>query len=96
MRTSPTDRGYALIKEEEDGTSTVVVAGSVSADGQPAEVSAIHTGVSQVSISTEVPMAEHNLVRWALRIVEVFDDGDGVLHILGPWAHQRPLDAQAN
>ncbi len=92
MRGSPTDRGYVVIDSKPGGTSTVFVAASVSKNGRPSEVSAIHTDVSTLAIGSEVQLASGAARRWSSRIVDVFDDGRGTVHIQGPWQHARSLD----
>lgn len=88
----PTNRGYVVIQQEAGGTSTVFVAGSISSAGRPAEVSAVHTGVARLVVGSEVALAGKQAHRWSRRLVDVFDDGQGAVHIQGPWAHARSLD----
>ncbi len=95
MRGSPTDRGYVVIQDEPDGSSTVFVAGSLSHQGRPTEVSAIHTGVARLVVGKEVALSHASNRRWSSRIVDVFDDGNGAVHIQGPWARARSLDRYA-
>lgn len=95
MSGSPTDRGYVVIQDEPDGSSTVFVAGALSHEGRPVEVSAIHTGVSNLVVGREVALTKGNSRRWSSRIVDVFDDGYGSVHIQGPWSRARSLDRYA-
>lgn len=92
MKGSPTDRGYVVIDSTSGGKSTVFVAASVSKTGRPTEVSAVHTDVSNLAIGSEVQLAAAASRQWSDRIVDVFDDGRGTVHIQGPWKHARSLD----
>ncbi|MDQ2956125.1 MAG: hypothetical protein M3Y42_04060 [Actinomycetota bacterium] len=92
MRSSPTDRGYAVIHDNPDGSSTVYIAAAVTRAGQPEQVSAIHTDVAHVVLGSEVALLTAGNRRWSSRIVDVFDDGQGSVHVQGPWSKTRSLD----
>jgi hypothetical protein len=75
-----TDRGYALIKRETDGTSTVAVGTGVQ-DGQLVGIFAQHVHVSSVAIGPEVRFSTDGAVSVSTVPVDVFRPDGAPLQI---------------
>jgi exoribonuclease II len=73
----PTDRGYAVIIRNQDGTSTVMVATGIE-NKQPVGVFAKHVGVTAVSIDPAVKLVRTASHQFTTQIVEVFPGGGAV------------------
>jgi hypothetical protein len=67
----PTDRGYAVISRNADGTSTVKV-GTAIVHGQPKGVYAKYANVRSVEIDPAVHLARTAHYRYTTSVVEVF------------------------
>lgn len=74
----PTDRGYAVIATNEDGTVTVQVATGIE-KGRPVGVYAKHVNAPAVRVDPAVRLAGTGTHRFTTQVVEVFSSGDAVL-----------------
>jgi hypothetical protein len=79
---SPRDRGFAVISNNDDGTMTVAVCSAIS-NGQPTGVYARHVGVSNVRVGVDVRLVPAGPQRYTDSVVEVYL-GDGVVHVSAP------------
>ena len=77
---TPTDRGYAFVTTDRDGTTTVSVAANI-ADGSPVGVYAEHVGATGVRVEPDIRLIERDGSRFIAEAVEVFGDDDGIVHI---------------
>jgi hypothetical protein len=90
-RATPTDRGYAFIGANGDGTSNVYVAAAVSAAGRPEDILAVHFDRSSVALDPGLTMVAAGPMRRTTEITHVSSDSDGVVHIRGRRAGLGPL-----
>jgi len=67
----PTDRGYAVIIRNQDGTTTVMVCTGIE-NKQPVGVFAKHVAASKVSIDPNVKLVRTASHGFTTQIVEVF------------------------
>lgn len=74
----PTDRGYAVITEHEDGTSTVEIATGFDR-GSPTGVYARHVGVSAIRVDPGVHLSGSAGRRVSRQVVEVLPAGGAIL-----------------
>ena len=81
---TPTDRGYAVVLDNNDGTTTVMVCTALK-NGSPVGTYARHVGVPTVHIDQGVAFRHTAAHRYTTEIVEVFGDNHGV-HIQQPKA----------
>jgi hypothetical protein len=75
--TIASDRGYAVITANEDGTSTVLVSTSIE-DGTPIGVFAKHVLAPSVRIDPGVKLVRRNGSRYTRDVVEVTRGGGEV------------------
>ena len=83
---TPTDRGYAVVQDNKDGTATVLVCTGLK-NGNPVGTYARHTEVPTVHIDQAVAFRGASAHRYTTEIVEVFGDDSGV-HIQVPKSGQ--------
>jgi hypothetical protein len=99
---TPTDRGYAFIGANDDGTSNIYVAVGVTAAGRPEDVIAVHYRRSSVALDPQLTMVSAGPMRRTTEITHVNADADGVVHIrgrrtgLGPLFARNGLDASTS
>jgi len=74
----PTDRGYAAIAANEDGTMTVQIFTGFE-NGRPVGVYAKHVRAPAVKIDPAIRLAGTGLYQFTTQVVEVFGDGDAVI-----------------
>jgi hypothetical protein len=79
-RPTPTDRGYAFIGANGDGTSNVYVAIGVAED-RPEDVIAVHYNRPTIKIDPRVRTIPAGSMRRTTEISHVFADAEGVVHI---------------
>lgn len=82
--TSPTDRGNVVVRNEPDGSKTVMVCAGFQA-GQPVDVFAIHSHVAAVQIHDGIsvgPLPGGAYDGYTEGIAQVYRDDDGVVHVL--------------
>ena len=72
-----TDRGYAIISSDSQGTVTVAVCTSL-ADGRPADVFAKHVGPPKITIDPAVQIIQAASARRTAQVVEVSKGGGPV------------------
>lgn len=85
----PTDRGYAVIIRNQDGTFTVMVATGIE-NKQPVGVYAKHVGVTAVSVDPAVKIVRTASHRFTTQVVEVFP-ADGAVQVRAPQQTRRAL-----
>jgi hypothetical protein len=78
----PTDRGYAALKQREDGTTTVMVSTGVKG-GELTNVFAKHVGVDNVRVGPGIRLLQGSGFRYTDQVVEVVPGG-GAIHIRIP------------
>lgn len=78
----PTDRGYAALKQREDGTLVVMVSTGVKG-GELTNVFAKHVGVDNVRVGPGVRLLQGSGFRYTDQVVEVVP-GDGAISIRIP------------
>jgi hypothetical protein len=78
----PTDRGYAVISSNDDGTQTVKIATGIE-NGQPVGIYAQHVRASAVRIDPAVRWIRSASHQYTAKVVEVFT-GDGAVIIRAP------------
>jgi hypothetical protein len=89
-RKTPTDRGYAFIGSNGDGTSNVYVAIGVAGD-QPEDVIAVHYNRQTIDLDPRVRTVPAGSMRRTTEISHVFADTKGVVHILKRHTGLGPL-----
>jgi hypothetical protein len=92
-RGTPTDRGYAFIGANDDGTSNIYVAAGVTATGNPEDIIAVHYRRSSIALDHRLTMVAAGPMRRTTEITHVNTDADGVVHIRGHRAGLAPLIA---
>ena len=85
----PTDRGFAVLREHGDGSTTVEVCAAINA-GQPVSVHARHARQAAVSVDPAVHLVDAGTFRYTTGVVEVFGDG-GTISVRNPVGSLRPL-----
>jgi hypothetical protein len=93
-RGTPTDRGYAFIGANDDGTSNVYVSAGVTAAGSPEDIIAVHYSRSSIALDPRLTMVAAGPMRRTTEITHVNADTDGVVHIRGRRAGLGPLFAR--
>lgn len=83
----PTDRGYAVIIRNQDGTFTVMVATGIEKK-LPVGVYAKHVGVTAVSIDPAVKIVRTATHQFTTQVVEVFP-ADGSVQVRAPQRKTR-------
>jgi hypothetical protein len=83
----PTDRGIVAVRQEGDGTVTVLVCTEIHGD-RPAGVYARHAGMPADKVHVDVPLRGPGLMRHTAGVAEVVWDPNGDLHI-------RPIPVEA-
>lgn len=70
---TPTDRGYAFIGSQADGTRRVLVAVGIDANGSPQEVFAVHTvrTGTTIDVAPEIDFVEAGAMRRTTARVQV-------------------------
>ena len=76
----PTDRGFAVLTENADGTTTVQVCTAVE-NGAPVDVYAAHVNTPTVRVSADVNLLKTGSVRYTEKIVEVFSGEGGAVYV---------------
>lgn len=74
----PTDRGYAVISSNEDGTVTVKVCTAIE-KGQPVGVYAQHVRAPAIRVDPGVRLVSTASYHYTTKVVEVSCGGDAVL-----------------
>lgn len=101
-RGTPTDRGYAFIGANDDGTSNIYVAAGITAAGRPEDIIAVHYRRSSIVLDPRLTTVAAGPMRRTTEITHVNTDADGVVHIhgrragLGPLIAGHGLDASAS
>jgi len=75
---TPTDRGYAVIFENDEGTNVGVC--TAIAGGQPSDLFAVHTRMDSVKIEDGIEFSTVGKLRISNRPVAVHGE-EGVVHI---------------
>jgi hypothetical protein len=88
---TPTDRGYAFIGANDDGTSNIYVAIGVTASGRPEDVIAVHYRRSNITLDPHLTMVPAGSMRRTTEIAHVNADADGIVHIRRRHAGLGPL-----
>lgn len=76
--TTPTDRGYAVIATNADGTMTVQIATGIER-GRPVGVYAKHVHAPAVRVDPAVRLSGTGTHRFTTQVVEVFTGADAVI-----------------
>lgn len=74
----PTDRGYAVLSSNDDGTVTVRIATGIE-NGEPVGIYAQHVRAPAVRVNPAVRWVSADARRYTARVVEVFTGGDAVI-----------------
>lgn len=77
---SQTDRGYAVLAREDDGTTSVVVCAD-AANGKPSHPYAVHSHRGAVVVDSAVRLVSRGATRHTVRPVEVFTADDGSIQV---------------
>ncbi|MDI2131062.1 hypothetical protein [Yinghuangia seranimata] len=91
MRASPTDRGYAYLKTNADGTTDVYVAVGVGTDDAPEDIFAVHFNRDRVAVADDVRTVAVGAMRRTTEAVQVTKDAGHVVHIRGRNRGYGPL-----
>jgi len=75
---TPTDRGYAVIFESEEGTNVGVC--TAIANGKPSDLFAVHTRMTSVDIEDGITFSTVGKIRISNRPVAVVGE-DGVVYV---------------
>jgi hypothetical protein len=75
---TPTDRGYAVIFENDEGTNVGVC--TAVANGTPSDLFAVHTRMTEVRIEDGITFSTIGKIRISNRPVAVVGE-EGVVHI---------------
>lgn len=75
---SPTDRGYAVISHNDDGTVDVDICTAIE-NGRPVGIYARHVRAPRLNVDPGVRMIRTGSVRYTTSVVEVSKGGGGVL-----------------
>ncbi|MFC9622984.1 hypothetical protein ACFTXM_24345 [Streptomyces sp. NPDC056930] len=78
---TPTDRGYAFIKSNSDGTKNVYVAMGIAAEGTPEDVFAVHLRRPDVDLDSAVETVDTGSVRRTISAVHVWAGPDSVVRV---------------
>jgi hypothetical protein len=89
-RQTPTDRGYAFIASNGDGTSNVYVAIGIAGD-RPEDVIAIHYNRQTIDLGPHVRTVPAGSMLRTTEISHVFADTKGVVHIFKRHTGLGPL-----
>jgi hypothetical protein len=76
----PTDRGYVVVVDEDDGSKTVLVTSNAKG-GHPTDVYAMHTGSSALAIHDDVELRANGSRRFTTQVAEVYVDDGGLVHV---------------
>lgn len=90
--TSPTDRGNVIVRNESDGTTTVMLCAGFRA-GKPVDVFAIHSHVASVEIQDGISLRRlpgGGADSYTDDIVQVYRDDDGTVRVQSPGAGLFP------
>jgi hypothetical protein len=90
---TPTDRGYAFIGANDDGTSNVYVAAGITASGSPEDIIAIHYSRSIITLDPQLTTVPAGSMRHTTEITHVSADADGIVYIRGSRSGLGPLFA---
>ena len=74
----PTDRGYAVLTDNPDGTTTVRVCTSVE-NGEPVNVYAAHVNAPAVQVAADVKLFHTGAFRYTAKMVEVLNGEGGAV-----------------
>jgi hypothetical protein len=80
MTNTPTDRGYAFIRENADGTKNVYVAVGVAGTA-PEDVVAMHLDRQNIAIGSGVQTVAAGAMLRTTEAVHVSSDADGIVFI---------------
>lgn len=75
-----TDRGYAVLTKETDGTTSVVVCADTT-NGRPSHPYAVHSHHAAVTVDDTIRLAKHGATRYTTRPVEVVAADDGTVQV---------------
>jgi hypothetical protein len=78
----PTDRGFVVITDEDDGSKTVQIAVNRTEDGLE-NVFAEHVRTATVKIDGDLSFEESAVGQHSTEPVQVFVDDTGVVHVAG-------------
>jgi hypothetical protein len=90
----PTDHGYAVVQDMEDGTKKVMVCDSV-VGGVPQNVYAIHFKCTSLRVGPGVRMEHAAAGSHTRQVVEVFAERRGVVHLRALKRGANPLLEEA-
>ena len=79
----PTDRGYVVLRKNDDGTTTVMIATEIE-NGEPVNVFASHVRAAKVRVHPGVRLVDTGTHLHSDKVVEVFPSDDGVLQVRAP------------
>lgn len=79
----PTDRGYAVVSSNDDGTLTVQIATGIE-KGQPVGIYARHVRAPAVRVDPAVRWVSAASYRYTAKVVEVFTGGNAAVIIRAP------------
>ena len=74
----PTDRGYAVMSSNDDGTMTVKIATGIE-NGQPVGIYAQHVGAPAVRVDPAIRWIRTGSHHYTAKVVEVFTGGGAVI-----------------
>ncbi len=74
----PTDRGYAVMSRNDDGTVTVKIATGIE-NGRPVGVYAQHVAAPAIRVDPAVRWVRDASYHYTAKVVEVFTGGDAVI-----------------
>lgn len=79
----PTDRGYAVVSSNDDGTVTVKIATGIE-KGQPVGIYAQHVRAPAVRVDPAVRWVRTATYHHTAKVVEVFAGGNAAVFIRAP------------
>ncbi len=76
----PTDRGYVVVVDEDDGSKSVLITSNAKG-GHPTDVYAMHVRTSALAIDSGVELRANGSCRFTTQIAEVYVDDAGTVHV---------------
>jgi hypothetical protein len=76
----PTDRGYVVVVEEDDGSKTVLITSNANG-GHPTDIYAMHVRTSGLAVHDDVELRGNGPRRFTTQIAEVYVDDGGTVHV---------------
>jgi hypothetical protein len=76
----PTDRGYVVVIDEDDGSKTVLVTSNANG-GHPKDVYAMHVRSAALIVHDGVELRGNGSPRFTTQMAEVYVDDAGTVHV---------------